>query len=69
MPGGMTTFLATGNFMGGELVLLRWRIAFALKPGDLLFFNPQEIHGNLPFEGKRLSAAFYCTGGIADCGK
>lgn len=67
--GVMTALMAMGNFTGGELVLPRWRIAFALKPGDLLFFDPQQLHGNLPFEGKRLSAAFFCARRIADCGK
>jgi hypothetical protein len=65
----MTALMPMGNFTGGELVLPRWRIAFRLKPGDLLFFDPQQLHGNLRFEGKRLSAAFFCAGRIADCRK
>jgi hypothetical protein len=69
LHGVMTALMVMGNFTGGELVLPRWRIAFALKPGDLLFFDPQQLHGNLPFEGKRLSAAFFCAGRIAKCGK
>jgi len=69
LTGVMTALMPMGNFVGGELVLPRWRIAFALKPGDLLFFDPQQLHGNLPFEGERLSAAFYCEKRIADCGK
>jgi hypothetical protein len=67
--GVMTALMPMGKFTGGELVLVRWRIAIAFKPGDLLLFDPQQLHGNLPFEGERLSAAFYCDGGIADCGK
>lgn len=67
--GVMTALMPMGKFTGGELILPRWRIAIAFKPGDLLFFNPQEVHGNLPFEGERLSAAFYCARHIADCGK
>lgn len=67
--GVMTALMAMGNFTGGELVLPRWRIAFALKPGDLLLFDPQQLHGNLPFAGKRLSAAFFCARRIADWGK
>jgi len=67
--GVMTALMAMGDFSGGELVLPRWRIAFALTPGDLLFFDPQNLHGNLPFEGERLSAAFYCERRIAECGK
>jgi hypothetical protein len=69
LRGVMTAIMPMGKFTGGELVLARWRIAIASKPGDLLLFDPQQLHGNLPFEGERLSAAFYCAGRIADCGK
>lgn len=67
--GVMSALMPTGDFTGGELVLPRWRIAIAFKPGDLLLFDPQQLHGNLPFEGERISAAFYCSRHIADCGK
>ena len=50
--------MALGGFTGGELVFPRWRIMIAFKPGDLLLFDPQQLHGNLPFEGERLSAIF-----------
>jgi hypothetical protein len=69
LKGVMTALMPMGKYTGGELVLPRWRIAFALRPGDLLLFDPQQLHGNLPFEGRRLSAAFYCERRIADCGK
>jgi hypothetical protein len=69
LKGAMTALMPMGEFTGGELVLPRWRIAFALQPGDLLLFDPQQLHGNLPFEGERLSAAFYCERRIAGCGK
>jgi hypothetical protein len=61
LQGVMTAIMPMGHFTGGELVLPRWRIAFAYKPGDLLLFDPQQVHGNLPFKGERLSAAFYCA--------
>jgi len=32
-------------------------------------FDPQQLHGNLPFEGERISAAFYCSRHIANSGK
>jgi hypothetical protein len=67
--GVMTALMPTGAFTGGELVLPRWRIAIAFKPGDLLLFDPQQLHGNLPFEGERISAAFYCSRHIANSGK
>jgi hypothetical protein len=68
---GMGALMPMGNFTGGELVLPRWRIAFAFKPGDLLFFDSrQHLHGNLPFTGERLSAIYYCAGLIAKwCGE
>jgi hypothetical protein len=69
LRGVMTALMPTGKFTGGELVLPRWRIAIAFKPGDLLLFDPQQVHGNLPFEGERISAAFYCSRHIADFGK
>jgi len=69
LPGVMSAIMPMGKFIGGELVLPRWRIAIAYKPGDLLLFDPQQLHGNLPFEGERLSAVFYCERRIADCDK
>ena len=65
----LSAIMAMGRFTGGELVFPRWRIAIAFKPGDLLLFDPQQLHGNLPFEGARLSAIFYCERNIAECGK
>jgi hypothetical protein len=67
---GMSALMPMGKFTGGELVLPRWRIAFAFKPGDLLFFDSrQHMHGNLPFVGERLSAIFFRAGLIAKCCK
>jgi hypothetical protein len=62
LPGVFSALMPMGKF-----VLPRWRIAFALKPGDLLLFDPQQLHGNLPFEGERLSAIFYCERRISKC--
>jgi 2-oxoglutarate-Fe(II)-dependent dioxygenase family protein len=61
LRGVMSALLPTGRFTGGELLLPRWRLAFALKPGDVLLFDPQQIHGNLPIKGDRISAAFFCA--------
>jgi hypothetical protein len=69
LPGGMTAIMCMGAFTGGALVLPRWRIAFAYEPGDLLLFDAEELHGNLPFAGERMSAAFYCTRYIPDCSR
>jgi hypothetical protein len=65
MRGVMSVLMPMGRFTGGELILPRWRIAIAFMPGDLLLFDPQQLHGNLPFEGERLSAIFYCDRLIA----
>jgi hypothetical protein len=64
--GVLTAIIACGVFSGGELLLPRWQISIAVQPGDLLLFDPQQVHGNLPFKGERLSAAFYCARAIAD---
>ena len=70
LKGVMTALMPMGNFTGGELVLPRWRLSIAFKPGDVLFFDsPALLHGNLPIEGQRLSAAFYCERHIARCTK
>jgi hypothetical protein len=66
LKGAMTAITPLGNFSGGDLVLLRWRIRIPYKPGDFLLFDAEELHGNLPFEGERLSVAFYCSRHIAD---
>jgi hypothetical protein len=64
LHGALSALLPVGNFTGGELVLPRWRIAFAFKPGDVLFFDPQELHGNLPVVGDRASLVWYCARGL-----
>jgi hypothetical protein len=70
LKGVMTALMPMGNFTGGELVLPRWRLSIAFKPGDILFFDsPAILHGNLPFTGHRLSAAYYCERHIGDCGE
>jgi Oxygenase domain of the 2OGFeDO superfamily len=61
LKGAMTALMTTGDFKGGDLVIPRWGIAFKLRPGDLLFFDAEELHGNLEIEGNRLSFAFYCA--------
>jgi len=61
LKGVMTALITTGDFKGGDLVIPRWRIAIKLRPGDLLFFDAEELHGNLEIEGDRLSFAFYCA--------
>ena len=67
-PGAMTCLTAMGEFSGGELVLPCFHIAFALRPGDLLIFDAEELHGNLPItKGQRISLALFCGRWIANC--
>jgi hypothetical protein len=68
LPGVLTAIMACGTFIGGALVLPRWQISIPYQPGDLILFDPQQVHGNLPFKGRRISAAFYCSRHIADSG-
>jgi hypothetical protein len=63
----MRCLVPTGRFEGGELVLPRFRIAIAFRPGDVLLFDPGQVHGNLPFTGDRISLAMYCGGWAAKC--
>ena len=69
LPGVMSVLMPLGNFTGGEIVFPRWRIGVAFKRGDVLLFNPGQMHGILPFEGERLSVAIYLARRIADCGE
>ncbi len=69
VKGTMTAITPLGMFSGGELILLRWRVAIPYKPGDLLLFDAEELHGNLPFQGERMSMALFCARPIAKCDK
>jgi hypothetical protein len=62
LPNTMSVITVVGgNYTGGELCFPRYRIAFALRPGDVLFFPGRELlHGNLPISGNRLSVVCYC---------
>jgi len=65
LRGGMSVLAPLGDFVGGELILCRWRVGFALETGDLLIFNGFERHGNLPIlEGDRASLISYCVKGL-----
>jgi 2-oxoglutarate-Fe(II)-dependent dioxygenase family protein len=62
LPNTMSVITVVGgDYTGGELCFPRYRIAFALRLGDVLFFPGQELlHGNLAFSGTRLSVICYC---------
>ncbi len=48
LPEGFSTLAVArrGDFTGGQLVLPRYRVAFAMGDGDLLLFDAHEWHGN-----------------------
>jgi len=61
---GALSVLTGGTFHGCEFVFPRYRVALRPMMQDLLLFDSQEIHGNLPLEGKsgefaRISLVFY----------
>lgn len=68
LKGVMTAITPLGKFKGGALVLARWGVAIPYLPGDVLFFDAEQLHGNLPIQGARVSVTFYCARAIAKCG-
>jgi 2-oxoglutarate-Fe(II)-dependent dioxygenase family protein len=61
----LSAMFPLGYFTGGSLILCRWRLRIDYAPGDILYFNPQNLHGNLPVAGQRLSVVLYCHKWIA----
>jgi hypothetical protein len=59
--GGMTALMCCGKFVGGTLVIPRWKLGIVFRPGDLILFNAEDLHGLLPFDGQRISGAFFCS--------
>ena len=55
--GGLACLMAFGEFTGGDFCLPRLRVAFRLRPGDLLIAdNNHEYHGNVgAIYGDRIS--------------
>lgn len=66
--------LRAGRFLGGQLVFPRYGVAFHADNQDLLFFKPQEPHGNTdikPFDAKpfeRMSFVYYLREKMTLCG-
>lgn len=67
---GVLTALRNGDWHGSELIFPRYRVAFSVDEGDLLLFNPHEMHGNGPMigEGSRTSCIFYARTKMTECG-
>jgi hypothetical protein len=70
--GGMSvlTVLRRGNWTGHRVVFPKYRAAVNLDHGDLLFFDPHEMHANTERagEGERISCVFYIRENMRDCG-
>lgn len=68
-PGfGVMVVFRKGTYRGAELVFPKYGVGTDLQHGDVIFFDPHEVHGNLPFmdgvghEGEdwvRISMVFY----------
>lgn len=64
-----------GDYQGGLLVFPKYRVALACNNGDLLFFKPQEVHGNTPIipmskkaTYERISMVYYLREKMVECG-
>ncbi|HEX6822283.1 MAG TPA: hypothetical protein VF123_09530 [Candidatus Sulfotelmatobacter sp.] len=57
---GFSCLAAFGRWAGGALCFPRLRVAFELRPGDVLIADMQEQHGNVaPLVGTRISVVAY----------
>ena len=64
---GMGVMATLGRFRGGHLVFPKFGLAFDYEPGDLLFGDVHEAHGNLAFGGERLCTILYCRERMHEC--
>ena len=66
---GNLVVLDGGKDESGVMVMPRERVAFLVRPGDVLFMNVHALHGNLPLtEGQeRLTAVLYARENIDKC--
>jgi hypothetical protein len=65
-----------GHYRGAELVFPKYGVGADLQHGDVIFFDPHEVHGNLAFrEGigveaedwARISMVMYFRTRMVDC--
>jgi hypothetical protein len=65
-----------GRYDGAQLVFPKYGVAADLRHGDVVFFDPHEVHGNIPFrdgvgaEGVdwvRISMVFYFRTKMLEC--
>lgn len=66
---GNLTVIAHGKYEGGETCFPQYGVGVNVEPGDVLFMNVHEWHGNLPIkpidkDAKRLSIVCYLRTGV-----
>jgi len=79
-PGfGAMTYYRRGEYTGGELCFPRHRFAIDAQEGDVIFFDPHEMHGMPPMEGvgpkmspaeggwERISVVLYARANMSKC--
>jgi hypothetical protein len=73
---GVMAVFRKGTYRGAEIVFPRYGVGADLQHGDVIFFDPHEVHGNLPFhdgvghEGEdwvRISMVFYFRSRMVEC--
>ena len=64
---GVSAITAFGDYAKGELMLPAFNLAFDIRPGDLLLFDPHQLHGNNEIEGERLSTILYSRTDLTRC--
>lgn len=70
---GCITALRTGRFHGFYLVFPEYRVAVDIENGDVLLFDPHEMHGNTAMhkvdpDAERVSVVYYYRAKMAECG-
>jgi len=68
--GGLTCFTIkeVGEWSGGELCFPEYDVGLNIRQGDLLLFNPNEVHCNNPLKGEgRMSFVMYLRDKMNQC--
>lgn len=70
---GVMAHLSVGNYLGGELVIPRFRKALRFKNRDIILFDVHQVHGVMPLHGAwgrfvRMTAVFYLRENLLRCG-
>jgi hypothetical protein len=68
IPGTLSMMVLIGQWEGCLFVLPRFRIAVDPEPGDVVFFDPLQVHGNTPLiSGKRTSLILFAGKSLLNC--